>query len=219
VFYLYSQRQTTEKMEQPQTRQPYYTVADYLRLEEQAEQKHHYLDGYLITAAGGSVSHGTIGGNIQAELRNVLRGKPCRAFNSDVQIAVSARKYLYPDASVVCGEPLFHITNPHAPRNAVLIIEVVSESTGDFDRGEKFALYRQIPTFQEYVLIEQEKPQVTVYYKLEPDVWRMTFFLGLDKIVYLQTIDAQILMREIYLNIELPTDPISDTDEDLPETL
>jgi Uma2 family endonuclease len=206
-------------MEPQQYHRPHYTVADYLRLEDQSEQKHHYLDGYLITAAGGSVSHGTIGGNIQAELRNVLRGKPCRAFNSDVQMAISARKYLYPDASVVCGEPLFHITNPRAPRNAVLIVEVVSESTGDFDRGEKFALYRQIPTFQEYVLIEQEKPQVTVYYKLEPDVWRMTFFLGLDKTVYLQTIDAHILMREIYLDVDLVPDPATETDDELAETL
>ncbi len=68
------------------------------------------------------------------------------------------------------------------------------------------------------MLIEQEKPQVTVYYKLEPDVWRMTFFLGLDKTVFLQTIDAQILMSEIYLNIEVPDQQSNEPDDELLET-
>jgi Uma2 family endonuclease len=180
-----------------------YTVEEYLVMEDGSEIKHEYMEGRIIAMAGGTLEHSSVGGNVFAILWNALRKKPCKPYNSDMAVAVSHGKYTYPDASVVCGKTEVYPINPRAIKNPILIVEVVSGSTGNYDRGEKFALYRQIPTFQEYVLIEQDKPQIAVYLKLEENVWKMTTYLGLDKLVRFESIDVELPMSEIYLDVEL----------------
>jgi len=188
---------------QAYTAERLYTVEEYLVMEEASEIKHEYMDGRIIAMAGGTLEHSSVGGNVYAELRNALRKKSCKPYNSDTAIAISHGKYTYPDVSVVCGKPEVCPVNPRAPKNPILIVEVISSSTGNYDRGEKFALYRQIPSFQEYVLIEQDKPQVAVYLKQEENVWRMTTYQGLDKIVRFDSIDVELAMSEIYLDVAL----------------
>ncbi|MCY7356026.1 MAG: Uma2 family endonuclease [Rudanella sp.] len=151
---------------QAYTAERLHTVEEYLVLEEASEIKHEYMDGRIIAMAGCTLEHGSVGGNVYAELRNTLRKKPCKTYNSDTAIAISYGKYTYPDVSGVCGKTEVYPKNPRAPKNPLLLVEVVSSSTGNYDRGERFALYRQIPTFQEYVLMEQDKPQVAVYHYL-----------------------------------------------------
>lgn len=187
-----------------------YTVDEYLELEEQSETKHEYIDGRILAMAGGEVTHGVIAGNVFAELRTALRGKPCRVFNSDIQTAISWSRYTYPDVSVVCGPLQFYEPNKRALNNAVLITEVLSDSTEKYDRGKKFQRYRQIPTFKEYALVSQTKPLLEVYYELEDNVWRMSTYESIDALVRFESIDVELPMRKIYLDVEFDLDSDAD---------
>lgn len=183
---------------------PLYTVEEYLKLEEQSDVKHEFIDGEIFAMAGGTERHSLISNNMGSELRRCLRGRPCRTNTGDFKIAISPFRFLYPDVSVFCGPTQFYPQNQLAGRNPILIVEVISESTEKFDRGQKFGMYRQIETFQEYVLISQDKALVEVYFKLDSNHWRFTTYEGLETVVKLESIDAEIPMQEIYLNVELP---------------
>lgn len=185
-------------MEQTTERQS--ALAEYLEREGQSVQKHEYHNGDIVAMAGGTIAHSLLASNAVAELRGALRGKSCRAYNADLQVALSRTRYVYPDVTVVCGPITTFSEHTQAPNNPVLIVEVLSDATEKYDRGEKFRLYRQIPTFREYVLVTQDKPIVEVYYKLEDSVWRMSTYEGLDKTIRLESVDVDLSMREIYLD-------------------
>lgn len=184
----------------------HYSLAEYLERETQSVEKHEYHGGDIVAMAGGPIVHSLLASNAGAELRGALRGKSCRVYNADLQVALSRTRYVYPDVTVVCGAVTTFPEHAQAPNNPVLIIEVLSDSTEKYDRGEKFRLYRQIPTFREYVLIAQDEPIVEVYYKLEDNVWRMSTHEGLDKTVRLESIDVGLPLRALYLDVELDPD-------------
>ncbi|RMG61068.1 MAG: Uma2 family endonuclease, partial [Bacteroidetes bacterium] len=134
------------------------SYADYLDLQRTSETKYEYHDGFVVAMAGGSPEHGLIGMNMGSEVRSAIKSgqKPCRVFSSDVRIRVDvANRAFYPDLSVVCGDLIRSETDAQALTNPILIVEVLSESTEGYDRGEKFSYYRQLPSLQEYVLISQ----------------------------------------------------------------
>ena len=100
---------------------------------------------------------------------------------------------------VICGEIKASSENKDSALNPILIVEVLSKSTADYDRGDKFFLYRQIPTFREYVLIEQKKHVVDVHFKsVQSDLWKITRYEGLDKVIKLQSLDIEISMENLY---------------------
>lgn len=184
-----------------------FTVEAYLKQEIATNTKHEFHDGKIYALAGGTVNHGKISGNIYNELRNQLKSKKsrCLPFNSDVKLHITATKsYVYPDAMVVCEEKNEGSEDELSVKNPILIIEVLSKSTSGYDRGDKFYLYRQIPTFKEYVLIEQDKHVVDVHYKNEnSDLWRITRYNGLDAIVKLQSLNIEISMEDLYYSTEM----------------
>ncbi len=185
------------------TAHPHYTLDEYLAIEGLSVEKHEYHDGSIVAMAGGTIQHSLLASNAGAELRRSLRGASCRVFNADLQVALSRTRYVYPDATVVCGAATTFPEHPQAVSNPVLIVEVLSDSTEKYDRGEKFRLYRQIPAFQEYVLITQHIPSVEVYFRLEDSVWRMSTYEGLDRTIRLDSIDVSLSMRELYLDADL----------------
>ncbi|MDX2284767.1 MAG: Uma2 family endonuclease, partial [Bacteroidia bacterium] len=140
------------------------SIADYLTLERQAEVRHEYHRGELFAMAGGTRNHGALGANIVTELNLLSRLRGCSTFSGDVRIRIDAEnRFLYPEASVVCGPAESSIFDPDSITNPVLIAEVLSESTEAYDRGEKFRLYRQLPALREYLLIDQHRPLVQVF--------------------------------------------------------
>ncbi|MCP1385290.1 Uma2 family endonuclease [Runella salmonicolor] len=179
----------------------FYTIAEYLELERQTGIKYEYEDGEVFAMAGGTVEHSLIGNNIGGELRRVLKNRPCNAYNSDLKIAISEEKYRYADASVICGPVEYFDENPEAAKNPVLIVEVLSESSESYDRGEKFKKYRQIPTFREYVLIEQRFPLVEVFFKIDEKTWQYRVYEQLDQMVQLDSIEAEIPLAELYSGV------------------
>lgn len=182
-----------------------YSIEEYIELERGSLEKLEYHSGGVFAMAGGSFTHGLLGGNIIAGLKKAIRksGKPCRTYTGDVKIAISAKHYVYPDASVICGKIESTEQLPDAALNPLIIVEVQSPSTGLYDREGKFQAYRQIKSFREYVLISQDKILVEVFYKPDDkDFWQFRSYDSLEEKVLLKSIHSEVLMEEIYRDWE-----------------
>jgi Uma2 family endonuclease len=148
---------------------PYITVDDYLAGEAVSPIKHEYVGGEVFAMAGTSEEHVTIAGNIFAMLRAHVRGGPCRVYIADMKLRVErAQAFFYPDCFVTCEAA--DGPEPTVKQRASVVIEVLSESTEGYDRGAKFAAYRQLPTLQEYVLIDSRSRSVEVF-RRHPEGW------------------------------------------------
>ena len=179
------------------------TIEEYLVQERQATLRHEYHRGQLFSMAGGTRNHGALGNAINTELNLICRQKPCRPFNGDVRIRIDAANcFLYPEASLVCGPIATSPFDPDALTNPLLIAEVLSTSTEAYDRGEKFRLYRQLPAFREYVLIDQYRPLVEVFSRQDENSWEMRVYSGLTAHIHLPQLGASIAMVDLYRHVE-----------------
>jgi Uma2 family endonuclease len=150
------------------------TYAAYLAAEEVSEIKHEYLRGEVYAMAGGTPEHAALQAAVLIELGVALRGRPCQAYGSDLRVRVDSTDLsTYPDITVVCGSLETSIADRQAATNPILIVEVLSDSTEGYDRGEKFAHYRRIPSLREYVLVSQHRPRIESYYKTEQGAWML----------------------------------------------
>lgn len=175
-----------------------FTEQQYLELERKAEYKREYYNGKIYAIAGASRRHNQITFNIAGELRNQLRGRPCFAFVNDMRIKVrETGLYAYPDVVASSGEPRFEDTYADTLLNPEIIIEVLSDSTEAFDRGEKFAHYRKIPTLADYLLVSQKFCRVdhSVY---ENKRWILQEYTDLNDKITLASIGCYLLLSEIY---------------------
>ena len=183
------------------------SVEEYVQHEIETGLKHEYHDGKIYALAGGSINHGLLCGNIYTELRTGLKSKKsnCKPLTSEIKLFIKTKNiYVYPDTMVICGEMETAKTNKNAVTNPILVIEVLSKSTEAYDRGDKFYLYRQIPSLQEYVLIDQKKQLVEVYYKkAKNDLWRITRYEGIDELIKFQSLNLKISMKELYFDVNI----------------
>ena len=181
------------------------SIAEYLEIEQQTDLRHEYHDGQIYAMAGGTVPHSLLCSNVTTELILALDSKKskCRLYTSDSKVAIdSQNRYLYPDATVVCGDIIWSSKIQAAITNPTLIVEVLSESSADYDRNDKFEFYKAIQTLQEYVLIEQDKPEVIVYYrKPNSSLWKPKTFTGLKTKIDLKSLNIAIDMSELYFNL------------------
>ncbi len=181
---------------------PILTVEEYLQIERTQNAKYEFHNGKIYALAGGTLNHGLICGNLYAGLRKQLdkKGSKCLPFNTDVKLHIAQKNsYVYPDSMVICGDITTAETDKNAVTNPVLIVEVLSKSTAEYDRGDKFHIYQKIPSFKEYVLIEQTRYIVDVYYKQEnSDLWRITRYEGLDQIIPFTSLNISLSMEELY---------------------
>jgi Uma2 family endonuclease len=180
-----------------------YSIQEYLEREEKALEKSEYANGRIVGMSGGTIDHGIIGSNANIALGNAIDKKKlaCIPINSEVRVYIDASdSFVYPDGMIVCGEIEISEVDPHAITNPILIVEVLSKSTERYDRGDKFHKYCSLPSFQEYVLIDSKKPVVDVLYREDHASWRMVTTIGLDKEIYLHTLDTAISMEAIYRN-------------------
>jgi Uma2 family endonuclease len=183
------------------------SYAEYLDVEFTSDEKHDYLDGDIVPTAmsGGSILHGGLASSFGRLLGNALDGHPCRVFSSDVRIRVEeTNRAFYPDLSVVCGALETANDDDQAIVNPVLLVEVLSDSTEGYDRGEKAAHYRRIPSLREYVLVSQREPHVEVYRKNEAGRWELWEHRAGETIA-LASVDAEIELDAIY------ADPLAQT--------
>ncbi|MBC7909685.1 MAG: Uma2 family endonuclease [Pyrinomonadaceae bacterium] len=177
----------------------YITPEEYLSFERQAAYKSEYIDGVIYAMSGASLTHNTIVSNLIIELGTQLKDKPCRALPSDMKVRLpDSRKFFYPDVSVVCGEPQFHDDRSDVLLNPILVIEVLSESTAAFDRGEKFQAYQLVESLQEYLLISQDKHLIEQYVRQSTGSWTYTATVGLESLVTLPSIACTLSLKAVY---------------------
>lgn len=179
--------------------QPFVSYADYLALEQRNGTKHEWLDGVVYDMAGGTPDHAALALAVGGELRAQLRGKPCRVFGADLKIRVLATGLAtYPDASVVCGKLETDPEDENAATNPKLLVEVLSDSTEAYDRGEKFAHYRRLPSLREYVLVSQHEPHIEVFRKNEASKWELAEEGRAGDTVPLTSVECVLSVDEIY---------------------
>jgi Uma2 family endonuclease len=182
----------------------YYTIDEYIDLEKNSEERYEYFDGEVFAMAGSSSNHHRISGNAYEYLQRKLRGSSCEAFHSDMRVAVPAAfPYRYPDASVACGEPIFdEFQGQTRLVNPVLIIEVLSPSTENYDQGKKFTEYQSIESFREYLLVAQDRPHVIQYVKQSRRRWLRIEHEGLDGEVQLELLNVTLTLAELYERVK-----------------
>ncbi|BBD56765.1 MULTISPECIES: Uma2 family endonuclease [Planktothrix] len=183
-----------------------YSPEEYFKLEETAEFKHEYRDGDIIPMSGGTTNHNQIIVNLCAHLYFALRKQNYRVFTSDVRLWMAEhRLYTYPDLMVIKGDVIYHENRTDTVLNPLVIIEILSESTGSYDRGDKFKYYRSIPEFQEYILIDQYQYSVEQFVKTETGKWQVNFYESADSILTLSTLDFSINLTDLYEQVNFET--------------
>ena len=183
------------------------TPTQYLLQERLAETKSEYIDGELLPMPGASYEHDMIVGDIFGEIRQILRGTHCRIFTSDMRVQLAGSRFVYPDVTIVCGTPLFTDADVDTLANPAAIFEVLSESTSNFDLGEKARLYRQRESLQTLCLVAQDHPWVEVWTREEGTTWRVREFTGLDASAELPALSVTLPLAEIYSRVAFSAAP------------
>ncbi len=186
---------------------PKLTIEEYIKQEQNSGDKYEFHNGEIFALAGGTINHGMLCGNAFGELRAKLKDKnsECKPFTSEIKVSIEkVNSYVYPDAMVVCGTIEKSQNEVNSITNPKLVVEVLSKSTAEYDRGDKFHLYRKSPSFKEYVLIEQNRFVVDVHFKSDDsDLWRITRYEGLDQTISLQSIGIEISMKDLYQDVDI----------------
>ncbi|MCA9888847.1 MAG: Uma2 family endonuclease [Anaerolineae bacterium] len=177
-----------------------WTVEEYLSYEEETGVKHEYIDGDIYAMTGGSGNHALVMMNCGAELNLQLRGSNCRAYFSDLKVQISTNRYVYPDLSIVCDETHYADENKSVLLNPIMVVEVVSPSSANYDRLQKADYYRSLPSLQIYLILEQDKPFAQVWFRRE-DGWLLQEFSGLDATIALPAINSSLPLSEVYRGI------------------
>ncbi len=180
------------------------TEVEYEAMEEQSEVKHEYYKGEVFAMSGAKVPHNTIAGNLFRDIAVHLKHKPCKPFNSDQAVYVEKSGfYTYPDLSIVCGKTETKNDNNLHVINPSVIIEVLSRSTKNYDRGDKFKLYRDIPSLQEYILIDSEAVGVEAFFINTKGFWELKEYKDSNDLLLINTIELSLPLKDIYEDVEL----------------
>ncbi|GBE93557.1 Uma2 family endonuclease [Nostoc cycadae] len=188
------------------TQQQYYTPEEYLQLEEAAEYKSEYIDGQIIPMAGGTINHNQIALNLSTELNYAFKKQSYRIYMSDVRLWISQKRiYTYPDVMIIAGEPEFFNNRQDIITNPQIIVEVLSKSIINYDYEDKFAAYRKIPTFQEYLLIDQYRLHVEQFSKIGKKQWNLREYDEEDNAIAFASVPLEISLQDLYnkVNFEL----------------
>ncbi len=175
---------------------------EYLSIERGAKEKHEYFEGKVVAMAGASLAHNRIVANLVKKIGNFLEGKSCEILPSDIRIsAPSYKSYMYPDATIVCGEPELEDDKFDILKNPSVIFEALSPSTEDHDRGKKFFFYRQIPSLKEYILIDTTKYFIEISRRQPDNSWLFEEISQKDSALHIAAIDYALPLKELYRNV------------------
>ncbi|NJK69228.1 MAG: Uma2 family endonuclease [Oscillatoriales cyanobacterium RU_3_3] len=187
--------------------QPYYSPEEYLKLEEAAEFKSEYHDGKIIPMTGGTPNHNRIALNFSGAMNFALKGQAYDVFMNDMRLWIpSKRIYTYPDVMLVAGKLEFAEGRKDTITNAVMVAEFLSKSTASYDRGEKFKLFRSIPSFREYVLIDQYEMQVEQFCKTDDNKWIWSEYEGADAVFKLSCVEFEMSLGEMFDRVDFESE-------------
>ncbi|NMG08761.1 Uma2 family endonuclease [Brasilonema sp. UFV-L1] len=178
-----------------------YSLNEYRAIEEKAEGRSEYRDGEIVPMPGGTLKHSRIGGNIFAFVKFLLRDTQFEPINSDLRLWIPEyRRGVYPDMMIFEGEPQLNGDRLDEVLNPIVIVEVLSPSTADYDRQSKFRMYRSIKSFSEYLLVEQDEPFIERYSK-QAQGWLLSDFNSLEGSISLESVGIELPIAEIYRGI------------------
>jgi Uma2 family endonuclease len=181
----------------------YYTPEEYFEILEASDVKLEYHNGYIEAMAGAPSNHNILSGNVRLALGNALLNTDCVVYDSDQAVKIDAYNCcVFPDTSVVCGKREFEDARQLRLTNPFLIIEVLSDSTAAYDRGEKFSYYRSLPSFREYVLIHANKIWVESFYREESNLWRISSISSLEDSFSFNSLQLTVSLKPLYAKTE-----------------
>lgn len=184
-------------MGHPELEQCHYTVEEYFALEEASELRHEFFEGEVFAMAGESQAHNLIAGNLYMGLRQALRGRSCRVFMETVQLTLQpGRHYVYPDVQVTCSPQ--DVQHARRIENPVLLIEVLSPSTGYYDRGNKFKKYKALPSLQHYLLVSQSRWLLEWYRRTPANEWTHTVLTEAEEELVIPELNFRITLAQVY---------------------
>ncbi|ARV60109.1 hypothetical protein BZZ01_17090 [Nostocales cyanobacterium HT-58-2] len=180
-----------------------YSCEEYLELEVNSQERHEFIDGEIITVTDGTPNHNQIVGNFYAALNFALKRQPYRVFITEQRLWIPQKRiYTYPDVMVVAGQLAFAEGRRDTLTNPLMIAEVLSRSTRSYDKDEKFAAYRTISGFQEYVLIDQYTMHIEKYFKTDSNQWLFCEYGNGDGMLSLGSLSFQISLADIYDKVD-----------------
>ena len=183
------------------------TPGEYLALERSSlDIKHEFFDGDVFAMVGAGINHNRININLAGELRNRFKAdnSPCEVLSNDMRVKIE-NNYTYPDIVIFCGDAQFVDNKFDTLTNPVIIIEILSDSTEAFDRGDKFTYYRAIPALKEYILVSQKKYHVEQYIRSDNGKWEYRSYESPDQMLNMESVNCDVLLSEIYLNVNFET--------------
>jgi Uma2 family endonuclease len=182
----------------------YISIVEYLHSERDTPEKHEYYRGEIFAMGGTSLPHNIIFKNMFGHLFSKLKGKNCQPFGSDLRIHIPKNTlFTYPDISIICGKPETTDHTFDTVTNPSVIIEILSESTRNYDKGSKFTLYREIESLQEYILIDSASVMVEKFVKNDDQSWQLTDYKMRSDTFKIKTIQEDFLLDEIYAGVDI----------------
>ncbi|MCW3116827.1 MAG: hypothetical protein JWM28_909 [Chitinophagaceae bacterium] len=177
---------------------------EYLEMERVSAEKHEYYDGFVVTMSSARLKHNQVAGNLFTEIGSYLKGKECQALPSAMRVSTANRDaYMYPDISVVCGEPRLEDNEFDILLNPSVVIEILSPSTQKNDKGYKLLHYKNIPSLKEYIMIHAARRFIEVVRKQPDGAWRFEDFSDPSGSFYIETIGLTISFDDLYRNTGL----------------
>ncbi len=183
--------------------QQIYTLEEYLDFEVNSSERHEYINGEIRLMTGGTPNHNQIALNLSGTLNFALKRQPYRVFVTDQRLWIPEKRlYTYPDIIVIQGDIQLQEGRKDTITNPLIIAEVLSASTRNYDKDEKFAAYRTLPTFQEYLLIDQYTIHIEHYYKTDEKHWIFVEYNDSNETLSLNSISFEISVADIYDKVE-----------------
>jgi len=184
------------------------TEDEYFEFERTSVGRWEYVGGEIRAMAGGTDDHNAISANIGRALGNALVPRGCRVYGADMKVHTGDGVNTFPDVSVVCGPREYHWGKTDVITNPILIVEVLSDSTRDYDRTEKFDHYQTIPSLTDYLLVEQDAARVLLYTRRD-DPWELQGAAGRESAIYLPSVGASLALVDVYALIEFVDEPLA----------
>lgn len=180
-----------------------YSVEEYLQQEEQAETKSEYFNGRIYSVTSENLNHNQILGNVSAELLTIFKYQNYFVYAATLSLWIpEPQKMTYPDVMVIAGKPDYYENRKDTVTNPLIIIEVLSKSTQDYDKQDKFVLYRTLPSLQEYILISQTQVQIGQYVKLENKRWSFQEYDQQAQSIKLHSVNIELSLEDIYHKVQ-----------------
>lgn len=191
------------EIKEPAFKYNFYSPEEYLEMERKAVEKTELHEGLLVTMTGASIKHNQVVRNLILSIGSYLKGKSCEVFPSDLRVHIPINNsFTYPDLTIVCGKT--ELLDDHFDNllNPSVIIEVLSPSTENYDRGNKFFIYQQIESLKEYILVNSTISMVQVLTKKEDGLWKFETITDPASSFFIQTISLDIKLEDVYDKVE-----------------